>query len=402
VKLPAKGEAQVEIADGGCPGLRLRLSPSVARWLLGCRDATGKARRFYLGTFPEMGLKAAREAARDLRVRVRQGYDPVAEARARRQAVLVPDDVVTLGDLLDTYAALEGRHRRSWPKVRRYVETVFCRFLGQRADQLGAAALQLAVDAWPSAASASNAVRTLRPVLKWAAKRGLVSRAIVADLEPPAHAQRPRERVLTREEIRAVLAVLDATGDYGHGIRWLLWTCCRLNEACDMRWRDVNLGTGVWSIPVTKTGRPHTVPLPRQALDFLQERFAQGKDLKPADRVFSNAYGNKLTHWHEPTQKIHALSHTTGWHRHDLRRSGATLLGGLGVPPHVIEIALNHTMSRSSDGSTVGRIASVYNRARYGDDHARALQKLADELDAIASDEATTQDRLGAVIRLRA
>jgi hypothetical protein len=46
----------------------------------------------------------------------------------------------------------------------------------------------------------------------------------------------------------------------------------------------------------------------------------------------------------------------------------------------------------------VGRIAATYNRSRYLSDHATALQKLADELDAIAVGDATT----GEVIRLRA
>jgi integrase len=278
-------------------------------------------RRFLLGNFPAMGLKEAREAARALRVRVRDGYDPIAERRDRRQAALAPDEVVTLASLLETYAALEGRHRRSWPKTRRYVENVFARFLGRPAGQLNAAELQLAVDAWRSPASASNAVRALRPMLKWAAKRGLVSRTLADDLEQPANARGPRDRVLTRDEIRAVLVVLVAMGDYGRGLWWLFWTCCRLNEACDMRWRDVDLETGLWIIPTTKTGKPHCVPLPRQALDFLRARRGEGRDPKPDDLVFTNAYGNKLSHWDEPTKRISALSGTKDWHRHDIRRT---------------------------------------------------------------------------------
>jgi hypothetical protein len=36
------------------------------------------------------------------------------------------------------------------------------------------------------------------------------------------------------------------------------------------------------------------------------------------------------------------LSGTTGWTRHDLRRTGATMLGEMGELPDIIEAALNH------------------------------------------------------------
>jgi integrase len=396
LRLPATG--QVEIADGGCPGLRLRLSTSAASWVLGCRDTAGRPRRFMLGRFPQMGLKAAREAAQALRVRVRQGHDPIAETRDRRQQARRPPEApaTTLTMVLDAYAAREGQHRRSWRKSRRHVENVFARYLEQPSNALVAADLQLAVDAWPSAASAGAAVRTLRPVLKWAAKRGLVSRD-AAGLELPAGLYKPRDRVLTRDEIHAVLGVLDAVGDYGHAIRWLFWTACRLNEACAMCWRDVDLTTGVWAIPSTKTNRPHSVPLPKQALAFLRARQVE-KGGAPDNLVFANRVGRQLGHWDEPTKRVQALSHTSGWHRHDIRRTGATLMAELGVAPHVIEMALNHTMRTSSDGSTVGRIAATYNRSRYAADHARALQKLADDFDTIAAGETAT----GTVVRLRA
>jgi hypothetical protein len=138
------------------------------------------------------------------------------------------------------------------------------------------------------------------------------------------------------------------------------------------------------------------VPLPRQALELLQTRQAGGAGgVNADDLVFVNTRGNKLTHWDQPTKRVQSLSHTSGWHRHDIRRTSATLMGELGIAPHVIEIALNHTMSTSSDGSTVGRIAQVYNRSRYRPEHAAALQRLADELERIEADD-------GKVVRLRA
>ena len=63
-------------------------------------------------------------------------------------------------------------------------------------------------------------------------------------------------------------------------------------------------------------------------------------------------------------------------HRHDLRRTGATMLGDLGELPDIIEAALNHVAIRSA-------LAATYNRSRYRPQVATALQRLADELDEI-------------------
>ena len=69
---------------------------------------------------------------------------------------------------------------------------------------------------------------------------------------------------------------------------------------------------------------------------------------------------------------------TAAWTRHDLRRTGATMLGEMGVEPHVIEAALNHTSIHS-------QLAATYNRARYFPAVKDALQLLADRLDGIAA-----------------
>jgi integrase len=186
--------------------------------------------------------------------------------------------------------------------------------------------------------------------------------------------------------------VIDAVPSYGALLRWLFWTGCRLDEACSMSWRDVDLRNALWTIPQTKQGQPHIVPLPRQALAALRDR-ADGAAAN--DLVFVNAIGNKLSHWDRVTKRIHALSNTAGWHRHDIRRTVATLLGDMGVAPHVIEVVLGHTLRTSSDGSSLSRIAEIYNRSRYRPEHADAVQRLADELERIEAGE----DK---VVRLRA
>jgi integrase len=166
----------------------------------------------------------------------------------------------------------------------------------------------------------------------------------------------------------------------------LFWSAARLGDVCAMCRRDVDLITGIWSLVQIKTQRegmltdPLPIPLPRQAQVMLAARC----DGMAADAlVFTNRAGGKLQRWHQMTRRVQRVSGTTGWHRHDIRRSVATVMGDIGIPPHLIEITLGHKPRTAHDGTTVGRIAHVYNRSRYQPEHAAALQHLADELDRI-------------------
>ncbi len=397
VKRPASG--QVEIADGACPGLRLRLATSVATWVLGCRDAAGRARRFRLGEFPTMGLKEAREAARSLREQVRKGADPIAEARQQRAEAqqkagvdAMAGTIATLGTVVDVYGKQVGASKRSWPRARLQLINVFGSLLARPAIDITASELQLVVDAHPSATSAGAAVRYFKPLLKWAGKRGHMSAGIAGEIEQPKGAQRVRQRVLSRDEVRAILCTVNRFAGHGQVLRWLFWTGCRLNEACGMRWSDIDRVSGFWVITQTKQRRPHVVPLPRQAMALLREQHKRADDAL----IFTNSVGHQLTHWDLVTKKLQAATDTACWHRHDIRRTVATLLGDMETPPHVIEVALGHALRTSSDGSSVSRIAAVYNRSRYQREHAEALHLLADELDRIVAGEDEK------VVRLRA
>jgi integrase len=230
----------------------------------------------------------------------------------------------------------------------------------------------MAADAYRSKASASAAVRYVRPILKWAAQRRYVARD-VALVDPPTTVKR-RDRVLTQEELAALLPALSAptANSYAKAMRFMLLTLARRDEAADARWRDVDLNAAEWRIPETKNGKPHRLPLSRQAVDLLRQTGTG----KPADHILPARGGGKLLNWDRATKEIMKATGTTGWTRHDLRRTGATLLGEMEVEPHVIEAALNHTSIRS-------QLAATYNQARYFPAVQAALQRLADRLDGI-------------------
>jgi integrase len=391
VRKTANRHERRDLADAACPGLRLRLTPTGGKtWVLACRDRHGRMRRFQLGAFPDMGISEARNAARAMHTRVKQeGADPVAERRRDRAiGKAAMEGIGTLSALLAIYGDKRGCELKRWKNSKRLVELVFKPFLKRPLVSVTAADLQMQADSYGAKQSAAAAVRYVRPIIKWGVARGYVT-AGLAQLDAPATLQR-RDRVLSRDELAALVPVLRMSRrPYAQAMRFMLLTLARREEVGQARWNDIDLTVGTWAIKETKNGQPHVVPLPRQAIDLLRE-------IKPSVRgktsalVFSTRTGALLRNWHRETKAIQGTSRTAGWTRHDLRRTGATMLGEMGELPDIIEAALNHVSIRSP-------LAATYNRSRYRPQVAAALQRLADALDVIDTEAANVVPlRLGA------
>jgi integrase len=375
----ADGKAVV-LKDPGQPGLELRIGSSGTRvWCLQCRDAKGQPRRFTVGAYPEVGLAEARVKCRALRERVREGANPVAEARKQREdARNARNGIGTLAGLIGDYARQEGEKAKTWPEARRRIERVFADHLRRPLGELTLEALQRSVDGWESTQSAVNAVKRLRPILKWASRpgRARVPRDLVL-IDPP-RANRPRQRILTRKELARLLPVLQSSASpYGAMFEFILLTACRRDEAASARWRDINFDTRQWLLQATKNGQAHVVPLSKQAMALLRRRLPAQPD---PDRLVFTVVGGKLDEWHKWSQRFMTASETVEWTRHDLRRTAATMMGEMLIDPHVVEAALGHVTLHTP-------LAAVYNRARYQAQVAEALQRLADALDRIVAGE---------------
>ena len=76
----------------------------------------------------------------------------------------------------------------------------------------------------------------------------------------------------------------------------------------------------------------------------------------------------------EDPEKVEAPK---SWTLHDLRRTAASGMAGLGVAPHVVEAVLNH-----KSGAIKG-VAAVYNRYNYSLEKRRALAAWAEHVAAI-------------------
>jgi integrase len=201
-------------------------------------------------------------------------------------------------------------------------------------------------------------------------------------------APKSRERVLTPDEIVLFwTACARLTRPFGDCIRLLLLTGCRLNEVAGMRRSELSADGKVWTIPGyrTKNHRAHDVPLSTLARDILTGVATTG------DFVFTTNGATPISGWSKMKNRLdEAMAEDSDaqsddnvkskWRLHDLRRTCATGMAEIGVPPHIVEACLNHI-----SGAKAG-VAGIYNRAAYTEEKKVALERWAAHVEAVISE----------------
>jgi hypothetical protein len=144
-------------------------------WSLNVR-VQGTRRRIALGR--GLRLAEARRRAQEARLSIANGEDP-SEARrasvARRNASQA--GIGTLGSVIAAYYELgPGATLRSGASARALIERVFAGHLSRPAADVQSAELQLLIDGWRSKSSGRHCAAYFRPVIRWAAKRGLMAK----------------------------------------------------------------------------------------------------------------------------------------------------------------------------------------------------------------------------------
>ena len=150
---------------------------------------------------------------------------------------------------------------------------------------------------------------------------------------------------------------------FGPALKLLLVTGQRRDEVVRMRWNHLDLEEALWTLPKaeTKSGRQHEVPLSPLALEIIQAQPRNG------EFVFTTTGKSPISGFSKGKVRLDNLSGLADWRFHDLRRTAATRMAGIGIAPHVIEKVLNHATGQISG------VAAVYNRYAYREEKIVAL-----------------------------
>jgi integrase len=365
-------KADMIVFDDDLPGFGLRLRSAdhgrktLRSWVAQYR-AKGRTRRVLIGSAEAVTAEQARAQAKKLLAQVQLGGDPQGERETARLK-----EAHTLRSIADDY--LEVRKSELRPASYRvtklyltdrvYFGPLHALAIGgiTRADV--AARLRL-IAKNSGTVSAGRARSALSTMFAWAMGEGLAESNPVVGTNRPADST-PRDRVLTDKE---VVAIWKASGDddYGKIVRLLLLLGGRRAEIGGMRWSELDLDKGLWSLPKerAKNGRALTLPLPAPALDIIKTV----PDRVGRDHLFGQRAESGYTHWGLSKSGLdkRLAGKVAAWRLHDLRRTAATRMADLGVQPHVIEAILNHY------GGFRSGVSGTYNRSPYENEMRTAL-----------------------------
>lgn len=154
-----------------------------------------------------------------------------------------------------------------------------------------------------------------------------------------------RSRILDDDERSRLLAACAESSEPAllRLVLAALATGCRAGELQRLRWRDVDLETGVARILKTKSGRPRSVAIRGAAL---VAHLAAAGDVAPADHVFQHADGRVPFDYRSAWQAARRAAGLEGVRFHDLRHCHASALAESGANLLQIQAALGHSDPR--------------------------------------------------------
>ena len=188
----------------------------------------------------------------------------------------------------------------------------------------------------------------IKRLFNWAVEEDLIPASPAADIKPPSP-KSERDRVLTDGELYRIWHACNQLGQpFGPLIQLLILTAQREGEVAAMRWSDLDLDKGVWTLTgeQTKAKRAHLIPLSYATVQVLRTvpRIADCDLVFPATRT-GNA--RPVSGFSKVKVRLDKLCGVPDWTFHDLRRTAATGLAQLKIAPHVTEKIINHTGTRT-------------------------------------------------------
>ncbi len=353
---------RVDYRDTVVPGLVLRVNKSSTKTFSFHKRINGKMKRLTIGQFGPFSLTDARDRARQIHYEVETG-------RFERNTGIEIEAKPMLGDVIPDYIEKHAKvHNRDWKRKKALLEK-FTTLHGMRVDEIKRADVVKACDTIHKSVpvSANRALAHLKHLMGWCVERCMIDANPIAGMKPLSK-EKPRERVLSDEELGALWATCDDEGyPFGECMKLLMLSGQRRAEVAEMRWSELDLEKRLWTLPSqrAKNGRQHTVPITDAMFDVLRRvpRFIG------SDYVFTTTGKSPVSGFGRVKDRLDNAppEGTEPWIIHDLRRTMSTNMAMLGVPQPVTEALLNHKTG------VVSGVAAIYNVYSFADEKREAL-----------------------------
>jgi integrase len=339
----------------------------------------GKARTLKLGTYPALSVKEARA-----RARVYWENPSKVEAKAA---------VGTFKDVAENWMKhyVDLHNLRSKSEIKRildkhlYPEWADRLFLEIRRGEVNKL-LDKIIDADNHGRSrhrknqgrsqADAVLAVIRGIMTWHQSRDEnYTSPIVRGMR--RHKSKPRDRILSDDEIRALWTAVGDFGAFGPLVKLCLLTAQRSRKVASMRWQD--LKDQVWLIPQQdrEKGTARSLKLSPLAWEIVQSQ----PRLKDNPYVFASWPFKHFNSWSQQKSALDGelkkvLPDMQPWTIHDLRRTARSLMSRAGVRPDIAERVLGHA---------IAGVEGVYDRHDYLDEKADAMLHLGGLIKTIIS-----------------
>lgn len=339
IKPPAAG--QEEHRDSKVTGLRLRVGTSGKKtWILRARAGEKVVNR-KLGTYPPMGLAAARTAAEKTLEAIGRDGDTAAIDR-------------TFGALSDAWLAKKDTDRKrnkSRDLQKRRLELhVLPKWRDKRLSEIKRADVRDLIEGLEGEVLPNRVLTVVRTVFRYALSRDWIEHSPAEGIAKPKD-EAPRDRWLSMDEVKRVWEATALLGyPFAHFIKMLLLTGQRRTEVASMRWADVDLEASTWLLRAddTKGEREHLVPLSAPAVAILEAIPRLGPFAFTTDgETHVSGYAKGKT-------RLDSFIAAGGdplppWTLHDLRRTVSSHMARLGIHKDIRGRVLNHAVQGVTD-----------------------------------------------------
>jgi integrase len=367
-----------------------------------------------LGSFPSIGLAAARTAARIAAGSVAKGEDPAAQRAEQRRR-----NRATLGKLLAADGPYELRLKErgvvnikpALSSLRRGLRA----YMAADVATLSRNDIVTAISALTKLGkpgAAADLRRHSRTFCEWAVDQGLAKFNVMAGLRAPARTRQQRLRdaeqkgkALTDAELvrvwRAAQAIQDrslhgerVSGSFGGLVQLALLTGMRRGELSQLQ-RDRHILTGDRAIDtrggiggerihlpktITKTAADHDIPLTPLMRAVIA---AQPRTTSPL--LFSSRFtGGRFGGWTTLVAMLNDLS-GVDVRLHDLRRTVRTLMSRLGIAEDIAELAIGHQRAD---------LVARYNKDTAWRERVAAFEKVSAHINALLVKAADDRDNV--------
>jgi integrase len=357
------------LAHGGVTGLALHPSPThkgQGKWVLRfVSPVTKKRRNAGLGTYPDTSVAEAAQQARLMREQIADGKDPL-EAKANEAAKPRIPQLREAAEVLHKELApgwKNAKHAQQW--INTLTEYAFPVIGAMPLDQIQPRHIaDVLRPIWLDKAETAGRVKQrLHSVMAWGWAHGYCQSNpvdVVGHLLPI----QPGKTVRTQHQpampwslipafVAKHLQLPDSLDVSRQVLAFLILTAARSGEARLMTWDEIDLHTGIWTLPAErmKAKQIHRVPLSKQALTILKHQRGQHDTLVfPSVRDRSPLSDMTLTAFLRRVKGVSDVKDRTAT-AHGFRSSFRDWCSEKGYPRDLAERALAHTMQNKVEAA---------------------------------------------------